>query len=212
MKIYVNITKCGKIIEIIEVHGKTNFQKYRDFLNLIKVENYIISDLDYIFDIGINDFKRLFMTDYQKIEKDIIKDKKSQDTETLTKIMEKAIKSKDCNDLERFWEYLKSRKRKLRNDLSDEEKISISTFISDKRNEKIFILEKGEIEDYLPNGFKDLEKLIELTEDKKFIKWIIDSKTDEGLKELKDIIFSILNVEPENINSISQKIDDYFMN
>ncbi|WP_442942309.1 ATP-dependent nuclease [Nostoc sp.] len=96
-----------EIIEVLEVLGKSNLIKYKEFLDLIKVKNYIIADNDYILTIGDEDVKKLFTTDYQRIDKEVIKDKKSIDGKCLSEKMENAIHTKNIDELQELWEYIK---------------------------------------------------------------------------------------------------------
>lgn len=177
----------SEIIEIIEVIGKHNLKKYRDFLNKIKVKNYIIADFDYILQVGDENVKKLFVTDYQKIDKEI-NDKKSKDGMALSEKLEKAIESEDLTELKELFEYIKNRKIKLKVNLTEDEKTTLQNFIQGKYDEKIYLLREGEIEDYLPDGFKSLEKVIELVKLTNFS----DNFDSKKLEELNKLISLIL--------------------
>lgn len=79
---------------------------------------------------------------------------------------------------------------KIRQDLSAEQKEKLYKFIESKHPENIFILPKGEIESYFPNGFKgkDLNKVLALTRGKEYEQW----KEEEGYHDLYDIVIEIL--------------------
>jgi predicted ATP-dependent endonuclease of OLD family len=185
----------SEIIEVLEVQGKINLQKYRNFLEKIKLDNYIIADLDYILQIGSQELKEMFRPDYLKIDGEVIKAKKSIDGQTLFEKIEEAIKSKNFDDLTNLCNYIKSRKMKLRDDQTDQQLQLLEKFIEEKRKDKIFVLSKGEVEDYLPEGSKDLNKLIELSKNERtFIDFIIREDYLEKRLELSKIICYILGI------------------
>ena len=103
--------------------------------------------------------------------------------------MDAAIESSNLDDHKQLWEYIKSRQRKLRTDLTSEEATHFDAFIKTKWTEKIFILAKGALEAYLPNGYKskDMEKLIQLVSDEN----ILQVLPQDELSELKGIIDNI---------------------
>lgn len=47
----------NKIIEIIDVTGKSEFKKFRDFLDRLKIKNYILADIDYLYTIDSSSHK-----------------------------------------------------------------------------------------------------------------------------------------------------------
>jgi predicted ATP-dependent endonuclease of OLD family len=194
-------SNISEIYEVLEVHGKINLSKYREFLNVLSIKNYIISDFDYIYDIGDDNIKKLFITDYNRIDESI-KDKKSKDGESLARSIESAIESNDISNLKILWEYIKGRKRRLKEDLTEDEKLIIKKFICEKQAEKIYILQQGEIEAYLPVGFKKLENVIELVKDEKFIEWIQNPQNTEFLKELISIVMSVLEISSEECRKL----------
>ncbi len=191
-----NDTNKSEIVEVLEVHGKDNLLKYREFLENIKVINFIVADNDYIYTVGDNSIKKLFTTDFQKIDEKVIKDKKSKDGKALAESLEISIEKNDIEGIKPLWEYIKNRKRKLRDNLSDEERKILNEFLKEKSKEKIYILQKGEIEDYLPEKFKRLESTIELIKDENFNKWISETKGDEKGKELEGIVSAIRVLSP----------------
>jgi hypothetical protein len=180
----------------LEVHGKINLEKYRKFLEKIELDNYIIADLDYILQIGSEEVKKMFIVDYSKIERDVIKDKKSSDGQTLFEEIEEAIKSKNFDALEKLCNYIKLRKSKLPDNQTDQQLQLLKNFIIEKREDKIFVLSKGEVEYYLAEGYKILNTLIELTKNEsKFRELIIREDYLEKREELSEIICSILGID-----------------
>jgi putative ATP-dependent endonuclease of OLD family len=77
--------------------------------------------------------------------------------------LSESIESGDVEDLQTLWEYIKSRKRKLRSDLTIEEQESLDSFITAQRANNVFVLSEGDLETYLPVGYrsKGIDKLIE---------------------------------------------------
>ena len=194
----INIYKKAEnseIIEVLEVHGKINLQKYRNFLEKIELDNYIIADLDYILQIGSEELKKMCIVDYSKIDREVINAKKSMDGQTLFKEIEEAIKSKNFDALEKLCNYIKSRKMKLPDNKTPEQLQVFENFITKKKDDKIFVLSKGEVEDYLPEGYGDLNKLIELIKNERTFKdFIIRGDYREKRLELSKIICSILGI------------------
>ncbi|MEH2264118.1 ATP-dependent nuclease [Nostoc sp.] len=183
-----------EVIEVLEVYGKENLEKYRSFLKAFSVPNFIVADFDYLQNIGNENIKNLFVVDHLKIDQQVIKHKKSIDGQTLSQELEEAINNEDMESLKIIYEYIKSRKRKLKDNPTPEEDISIEQFLSQKESEGIFILRNGEIEDYLPNGHKTLQGLINLLKGKDYLNFIIEPNYSKQRQELTKILFSVLQI------------------
>lgn len=195
----INIYKKAEnseIIEVLEVRGKMELEKYRKFLEKLELDNYIIADLDYILQIGSEEVKKMFIVDYPKIEREVIKAKKSIDGKTLFQQIEEAIKSENFDQLTNLCNYIKSRNMKLDENLTDQQLQLLEIFITEKREkEKICVLSKGEVEYYLPEEDKKLNTLIELTKnERKFRDLIIREDYREKRVELSKIICCILGI------------------
>ena len=121
-----------------------------------------IADLDYIEEIGSFDIKGLFKIDETEIKKDVIDNIKSSDGQALVARIEEAIATGSWTDAQATWGYIKSRRKKLRADIKDSDKELLQDFILTKRKERIYLLKKGALEAYLPEGYraKDTDKLI----------------------------------------------------
>jgi len=183
-----------KNIEIIEVRGKSNRKKFRKFLDGLKIPNFFIGDFDVITNLdGSEEIKGIFKTNEEKIYKDVIKNKGSKDGKELVHQLEKAVENCDCGELKELWEYIKYLRKEIDLEkLEDKEKEKINNFIESKKSENIYILSKGEIEDYLPEEYKakDVEnaiRLINSSED--YNKW----KETLEYKELENLIIEIIN-------------------
>lgn len=154
-----------EIIEVLEVHGKENLLKYRSFLEAIEVPNFIVADLDYAVTFGDGEIGELFEADHRKIDRDVLKNKKSLDRKLLSVRLGGAIVSKNFSELEQLWKYISDRKLRLRENLNESEKEKLGAYFDRMKRENVFILQRGEIEDYLPEDSQNLEQVIELTKD-----------------------------------------------
>lgn len=181
-----------EIIEVVETHSKNNFIKYRKFLNIFNINNFICADRDYLFEKGNSNVKKLFVTDFKGIDKKVIKSKKSQDRNSLSQSLEEAIKNHDLSKLKELWKHITHRIIKFKDPLKSDENIAIELNIDELKNkEQILILRNGEIENYLPDGFKNLDKTLELVKDDKFAKWI--KGKNDGKDELIKIAKYVIN-------------------
>lgn len=180
----------AEIIEIISVGGKGLFRSYEKVLKACHIPYLIIADRDYIEQVGTNEIKRLFQVNAQEIKSKVIEDATSIDAESLVARIDEAIFSGDWSDAQGVWNYIKSRRRKLKPELSSSELNEFSTFLETKRKEGLHILSEGALEDYLPEGFrgKDIGKLINFLEDPQF--W--DKLPEPQRNEIEGIMQSIL--------------------
>lgn len=192
-------------IEVLEVIGKGNFEKYKSFLSQFGVDTFIVTDLDYICSFGDPKVKQLFVTDFRKVARGVLKDKKSQDLRTLASALDKAIAHGNLDSVKGIWNHIKMRHVRLKAELSKEEMRSIETFIARNAKDQVFILRIGEIEDYLPDGYKEMEKIPELIKDEPFRRWLKDYRTAKAIKELKYITYKILEVSKEENQSLDRE-------
>lgn len=179
----------GKVYEVVSVGGKMLFSQYKTLLTACQVPYVVIADLDYIRQIGNYELKALFVVSGQALKQKVIDDPTSIDGASLLARLDEAIATESLEDLRLLWEYIKSRQTRLKTDLTDAEQQAVDTFIRGQKKERHFILRKGDLEAYLPVGFrsKDLEKLIQLVSEEVF--W--DKLPAERRPELKAIIKSI---------------------
>lgn len=186
----IEIIGATRIIEIIEIKGKSNADVFKQFLASLQIPAFFISDLDYVNEVGTEKIKLLFETNSKKIKNDVIKNPKSKDGDVLVYAIEKSILSKTIDELACIWDYIKSFRRKLRPSLSAAEQALLTQFINDQKNHNNFILSRGDIEDYFPIGFKekDLVKVINLLKGMDYLDW----KAMPEFKELEKIIEEIL--------------------
>lgn len=179
-----------KIIEIIEIKGKSNVDNFKNFLSNLGIPNFFISDLDYVNEVGNDEIKTLFNTNNKKIAIDVIKNPKSKDGDTLVNSIEAAIKKNNCDELTEIWDYIKSFRRKLKLTLNEAEEITLQQLITDQKENFNYILKRGDIEDYFPIGFKtkNLVKVISLLQGQNYLDW----KETTEFRELDLIIEEIL--------------------
>jgi predicted ATPase len=178
------------ILEVISVGGKGLFGAYSSVLKACEIPFSIISDLDYIEQVGTHEIKALFKIDTREIKIDVIDNVKSLDGDALVQAIDQALSSGTWNHAEQVWNYIKGRRRKLRNDMDAKAKAELDKFLVSKRADHIYILSLGTLEAYLPTGHssKDLEKLIKLLVNGNF--W--EKLPQQGKQELEIIAQSLL--------------------
>jgi len=186
----INSINSTRIIEIIEIKGKSNVDNFKNFLTSFQIPNFFISDLDYINEVGTEEIKTLFNTNNNKVAKDVIKNPKSKDGDALVKSIENSINNNDFTELKQILDYIKSFRRKLKLNLNRDEEASLLKLIEDQKENNNYILRRGDIEDYFPTGFKtkDLVKVISLLQGEKYNNW----KVSQEYSELNKIIEEIL--------------------
>ena len=183
-----------KTTEIVEVHGKHNFEQYKRVLDIIEMPTSIIADQDYILNISTKEIKGLFISDCEGIDKSVLLDKKSRDAKTLIEAIEKATHNKNFEEVADIIEYIKNRRVRLKDEITEKEETEINNFITAKASEGIYVLRSGEIEDYLPEGINSPGKLIGLLKDPNWIEQL----EPKAKTELLNIVFSILELSETN--------------
>lgn len=183
-----------KTTEVVEVHGKHNFEQYKRVLDIVEMPASIIADQDYILNVGNEELRRLFVSDCEAIDRKILLDKKSRDSDTLIEAIEEATNNNNFEDVTDILKYIKNRRIKLKDELTVEEETKIKNFISEKSGEGIFILSIGEIEDYLPGGINSPGKVIELLEDPGWTQRL----EPEARTELLNIVITTLELSEED--------------
>lgn len=178
------------VLEVISVGGKGFFDAYAKILSACGIPFSIIADLDYIEQVGTPEIKELFQTDTSEIKTDVIENVKSIDGSTLAAAIDAAIETKSWDHASQIWEYIKTRRRRLREDLDDSQKKALRDFLSNMRAKNVFILGRGALEAYLPEGYrgKDLDKLIRLVSDQHFFGQL----PSEGRAEIESIAQTLL--------------------
>ena len=151
-------------VEVVSVGGKGLFPAYQQLLDACKVGWRVIADRDYIEQVGDGAVKALFALNAEEIKKDVIDNVKSLDGSALVERIDQAIQSGSWDDASDVWAYIKSRRVRLKEALNKSEQDILDAFIEQKEADGVYILSRGELEDYLPIGYrsKDTQKLIEL--------------------------------------------------
>ncbi len=178
------------ILEVVSVGGKGFFAAYQKLLRACQVKCFVIADLDYVEQIGDARVKALFQLDNREIKKDVVDNIKSVDGATLVARIEEAIKSGSWRDAEATWAYIKAHRQMLKPNLSAEEADILECFISAQRGEGVYVLRRGALESYLPEGYrsKDMAKLIDLVKREGF--W--DALDLDAQREIGDIVDELL--------------------
>ena len=161
---YGRSSSSRSILEVISVGGKGFFEAYGRVLRACEIQYSIISDLDYIEEVGSQEIKDLFMTDAREIKTDVIENVKSFDGDALVLAIEQALRSGSWDHAAQVWAYIKARRRQLRRDMGAADEAALESFLVSKRTERVYILSRGALEAYLPpgHGAKELDKLIRL--------------------------------------------------
>lgn len=155
-------TSSKSILEVISVGGKGFFDAYAKVLQACEIQYSIISDLDYVEQVGTSKIKGLFKVDTREVKIDVIENVKSLDGDALVEAIEEALSSGSWDHASKVWSYIKSRRKHLRKDLVAEDVVALEEFLKSMQTESIYILGRGALEDYLPAGHasKDMDKLI----------------------------------------------------
>lgn len=150
-------------VEVVSVGGKGFFASYSAILKASKVPFAIIADRDYLEEVGSAAVKALFV-DAPKDVAAAMRNGASLDGQALVLHIETAISTKNFEELKDIWTYIKSRHRKLKSPLDPAEQAVLNSEIQQQRTKGIFILARGDLEAYLPVGYKtkQVDKLIGL--------------------------------------------------
>ena len=180
------------LVEVMQVRGKTNYDKFNAFLSTLSIPSAFIGDVDNVNQIaeGRPDINEMLVTNKERLARLCIKNPGATDNEGLVDSLKEAITSGNTERLQSFYEYIVSFRTKLRTDLSEEEKEVLRQFIEGQQANNIFILPDGEIESYFPVGYKrkDLDKVLALTSGDAYRQW----KATEGWQKLYDLLLKIL--------------------
>lgn len=180
-----------EIIEVLEVFGKGNLAKYRRLLDSIQVPSFIIADRDYADEIGTNEVKVLFADNLEKVANNTLFNSKSVDKASLAQELHQAMQSKDWSRVENLWAYIVARQRSLKDNLTSDEQAIFEDFLAQQRDERIFLLSAGAIEEYLPDGWTSLDKTVELVSSGAFESEM--STKPKRFKELREICQAVID-------------------
>ena len=186
-----------EVIEVIEVHGKVNFKKYKEFLLPFGVEVWTIADMDYLIDVAGGRLSAILQVDHKRIGKKVLGDKKSKDRTAIVTAIEQSLKTKDLTTLESVWEHVKARCTKVKPNLTEEESRLVDSIRKEQRSAKVHILCHGEIENYLPEDAKDLDGTIKLVSNEDFYEKMASGIPKDRIKELDQIVADIIGIDPK---------------
>jgi putative ATP-dependent endonuclease of OLD family len=153
----------GETVEFIEVGGKGFFRSYSQILEACEVRYALIADLDYVNEIGTPEIKSLFSIEHSKIDSDVLTNSVSKDGEALSMQLEHTIATGEIDALRDLWRYIQARFRRVRQPLQPAAQDELKSFLETQRKERRFLLSRGDLEAYLPEGYrsKDVDKLID---------------------------------------------------
>ena len=200
-KIYES--ELGKIpdgVEFVSISGKKNLDNFKNVLDKLKIKYFYIGDYDNLYDC--EELKDLFCIDTKK-QKEDLKKIKNQSYAVLDLLC--SIETFINDNSEINLESLKSnyilyneRFVKIRPNITEEEQKKINDFITKKYDDNVYILRKGEIENYLGTGNTNksvgFKKVISFLND---IDIYNEFRSKDDFEELKFII--------QNINSKIEK-------
>jgi putative ATP-dependent endonuclease of OLD family len=195
-----------RVIEIVEVHGKNNFETYQRPLGEIGVPHALIADLDYAANIGPPEVATLFVTDYKSIDRRILKNKRSEDRETLAQLIEQAVENDRRDDLKEFWTYVRGRFRSLKENLSEAEKAMLARFLSEREQSSEYVLRLGEIEDYLPPDAASLAGTIRLVRRPELLRWLAATHNRPTTRELLELCLKIMELPAKDWPSAIEQV------
>lgn len=197
IELYREAAKISEVVEVVEVFGKDNFSRYRDFLTSLGVPSFVVADRDYAAQIKRAEIGDLFEVGWRAIDQNVLKKKKSKDRETLAQVLADAVNKGDMSTLKEFWQYVQGRHTQLRGNLGSAEVNKLENSLRELKTSGIHALRLGEIEDYLPAGFQSLEKTIDLMKPENTLKWLKECSSDEHFQELEEITHWVLNLDLE---------------
>lgn len=190
-------------IEVIEVGGKHNLKDYAIVLEGLLTPVFTVADRDYLTSVGGSQTRSLFQEDYDKQRKVLTKDKKSVDRKSLLSLLASAVNGADIAELKKFWEYFVARLQRLKEPLSAVEEQWLNADYAELRKKNTFLLRRGEIEDYLPSGSRDLKGIVEFVSNPEWINRVEDA---EARRELGQIASAVLGLECKQHDSLIEEL------
>lgn len=181
------------ILEVVSVGGKNMIAAYRKLLTACSVRHCVLADLDYVNEIGDQGIKSLFEPDPRAIKHDVVDNPKSRDGAKLVEEIEHAMCTGEWAAAQDLWNYVKTRRARIRSGLKADEAQRLSEFIDARRHEHVFLLRHGDLEKYLPEGVrrKDMDKLIRFVAEPDFIARL----PEEPRKDLESILRAVIALE-----------------
>ncbi len=180
-------------VEVMQIRGKSNFEKYSAFMKTLEIGSCFIGDLDNIceFSKGNEEIKNLLVTNEKRVVKDVLHNPAAMDNAQLVNYLKEAIETGDREKLRLLYDHIISIRTKLKQGLTQEEREKLDRFIESLYPQNIYILKAGDIEAYFPEEYKhkDLDNVLEITGEK-YSMW----QQQEGFKDLRVLMEMILNM------------------
>lgn len=191
--------------EIVEIGGKTNYEKWKLFLNKFEIDFFYIADFDNIKDFGVcaDEVNKLIQENIDSLTSPQILKEENKDRENLFELIdyysensshenwEKVVESKNY-----YVERIAKKKVSVESIKSQSPELykKICTEIENLYESHIFILKQGHLEDYLGVKKHDIDQII--TFSNALDATAINSGSNE-FEELKQI-FSMIFRRSEN--------------
>lgn len=154
-----------KTIEVVNVSGKGQFKAYQKLLNAAGIRHMVIADLDYAEQLGGGELlAALYTLNTAEMKNDVINNPKSRDGAAIISAIQEAVEDGELTPLRDVWEYVSSRRRRLRTDLKFSELAEMLRFCGACAADGIHLLKRGHLERYLSPGHsdKDVSKVVDL--------------------------------------------------
>ena len=173
-------------LELVRVGGKGQFKSFSRLLGALEIQFTIMADFDYLKQVGSPEVLMLFQADKKKVEEDVLMNCGSRDGARLFDLIDKAINIGDWTESAELWQHICATRLGGSGVTGAGDNAAVKSDLARLRAEGCHLLKRGEIEDYLPEGFqsKDLGRLIELTSSDTFLERL----DREGREELESIV------------------------
>jgi putative ATP-dependent endonuclease of the OLD family len=147
---------------VLDVQGKSQFMAYKNILDALEVRHAIIADADYLINLRPDTANLYFTSKKKKVDDFLWNDKKSRDKGRLVDALKSAIAGGDVAGLSQILDAVESRFVRKRSDLNAAEEEAFQSELRSLQAEGIFLLPRGEVEDYLPSDARGLNELVQL--------------------------------------------------
>ena len=195
------------VAEVIDVGGKGNLSKYREFLSSKGVSTFMLADLDYLDEIGDEAVKKALVVDWKAIDKNVLKNKKSEDARSLSGLLDAALAASDFTGVRDLWKHIKGRHLKLPSELDAGTREHVRAFLERQRADGVYVLEQGRIEDYLPAEQSSMDAVLALTQPDNFRQWLSDSWGSSTTQELVRVALAVAGLTPTQANAVRAWLD-----
>jgi predicted ATP-dependent endonuclease of OLD family len=137
--------------EIIEVGGKSQFQRFQDYLDIFRIPHSTIADLDYLDLIGTSEIKSVLTINKKKVIKTIFSKNKDslwffKELDHLFETTSKGLNQNNLDNLRDVWVHIKAKNLQLKDSLTKKDQELINAFLKECREKSIFLLPDGSIE------------------------------------------------------------------